>query len=465
MVVYKKTRSRRENPRFDYKAFTTHRQAYLVLLAQYFASPRSRLIKEELLSLVSPYSDAFSLLKHSTPLYVDVLANSFLTNVSQDLGLELGDPKDAQRLARHILGVGTQVDTAIYVDWVVEQTIHLYGLVKTTTDFSNQLNKLVAAYNRQTPSSPFRFVFEASITNPIAFKTDLTRALLTDLKRRTQKTRVLFYYEMKYSRNPIIIETKLGFLSLLVIYFLAKHLDESTSLDRLSPFLTVKQADPTSAANIQKLEDVAHPLRYLLTIERTPFWFSASTERIDFFDVGVHYTEALFQEGVTPSNLKTKLVDYTQAPVSTFHRPFPTTTRAESKKALIHCWRLSYLKDHPLGKQTTYGGNLIFVFTNALLTFFKVTDGDTQSACLLQDVIETIPFYVEKNRQEPKKSVAYFGLSVDGTTPLFDVDFRSWEPTTMQVGYFVYLALCEYLASPEYRIEHTINQTINPQNR
>lgn len=471
MVTYKKTRTRRHNPLFDYKAFVSKRKKYKTLLAAYLANPRDEVSKDALKELLSPYTDAFSLLKYSTPFSVRALIKGFSNALGLDEEVDLEKSIIANNLARELLGIDfTKTDLEIYIDWFVDQTINMYGLVKSPDELSKALNEFVEEYNDCCPNEKLMFEFENPSENEYKFRSNLKMALLKHARSEhkhpfemcaNHDDKLRFIDERV--KEPIVITTKLGFLGALAVFFFRDHLDDETSAFNLNEFVSVERCF-TDDQDIRDrdLDESLSTLNKHLHHRRCPFWLSAFVESIDFFNVGIHFTKETFESGVTPTNLRTKLADYTQGSVATFGKNIPTVTKESSSKALIHFWHIEIVEQQTHYETETlehYGNNMFFIFTNAILNFYKPLDKDHESACLLQDVVEVIPFYAEINDDDPK---AYFGLSPDGTMALFEVDFTDWIPEYTHFGNFVYIALCEYLRGPDYRIEHNINQTINP---
>lgn len=453
----------RKNPLFDYKAFASEREEFLDLLYTYFEDVEEDAI-EQIKSLLSPYSDAFSLLRYSTPFYFEVLVDSF-SKIMEDEFSKYADHDDSSTLAGAILDIDHNDLESVYAGWLADQTIHLYKIVNDKDSFTTTLNLLVERYNKQKGTEAISFTFPEHILDADKFKEEMVDCLLCE--ERDDST---FDFDMDLG-DLFKIDTDSGFLGVLCAYFLASQISSVTSKNISNALFFVRQCTHQNSSADFILNSDMKMLIDFFDLNKTPFWVSSIVEIIDFFNVGVHYTQLMFEDGVTPTNLRTKLVDYTQGAFVTHGRDLPTVTKAESQRALIYCWRIEHLKDDHYSKKdkyadhpSAYGDNFIFIFTNAILTFVKVGDWDTQSVCLLQDVVETIPFYA-KERYDIEDCFAYFGLSEDGERPLFEVDLTDWSRKKENFAYYVYEVLCQYLCSTKYKPEHNINQTISPGNR
>lgn len=466
----------RKNPLFDYKAFKAKRTKFVELLAEYFEDTEDE-TREAIKSMLSPYKDAFSLLKHSTPFYLMVLADSFERIIRDEYSANV-DYENAIKLAEFILDVDYDNRVELYAEWLADQTIHLYQV----TNFSHflflksrkeklvrALNSVVQRYNEQKGNEAIRFRFPEEIVDADKFKEEMIDGLLCEER---DGEHLSFYMEMGLmTQTKYKITTEEGFLGIFCAYFLSSQIKLAYLSGSANELYYITLENFPYEPNICTLTDNIGIIEDYFELDKVPFWVSSVVERIDFFNVGVHYTNQMFEMGVTPLNLKTKLADYTQGAFVTHGRALPTVTKAKSQRALIYCWRIEHLKKHAYAKKdkfadlpSSYGDNFIFLFTNTILTFLKVGDSDTQSVCLLQDVVETIPFYA-KEEYKKEDCFAYFGLSVDGEKPLFEVDLKEWDRKKESFTYFVYEMLCAYLESPEYKIEHNINQTISPKDR
>jgi len=124
----------------------------------------------------------------------------------------------------------------------------------------------------------------------------------------------------------------------------------------------------------------------------------------------------------------------------------------------------AYLKFDKHREPSSYGKNIIYIFTNGLVSFYKFGDADLQSVALLNQIVETLPIYAHDTISIYKEGVyAYFGLSEEGDLPLYDVDFTAWEYEKTPFESFVLDSILTYLASSEYSPYHNINQTITEQ--
>lgn len=441
---------KRKNPMFNYKEFKAKRERLAELLISYFETPTDEgrvAIKE----LLVQGRDAIELLKYGTPFHLDVLRDSFVNIYEEATSKDIVQPKLALDLARDILACDEDKDVR-YVKWFVDSIVDCYRLQKD--------NKIASVLNvLETIDKNFNFVFPNRVIHIDEFKKELSDAIYKSISStKGTVSHFFFSFYTHQGEHAIECETEYGFLGVAYCYLFLSILNSLYENDLdvdFRPLFKITDFGKTDDTKGVFVGDLPH---YTFDSKKTPFWISSLIDEIDFFNINIHFTNFDFTKRITPTNLATKLTDYTESALFTYLRDYPTVTKRESRRALVYGWHKDHIRTHSKARSSfgirdidIYGPNIFYLFSNATISFYKMTDSEIQTVVLLQDVVDVIPCFIGDE-------YAYFGLSADKKEPLFKIKCSSRDAETPIVTY-VLDEICKFLESSEYRIEDNINQT------
>lgn len=438
----------RRNPLFDYTAFKEKRNQYVQYVTEYIEEDQDEDVARKLANLLQECQPTLDFLTYATPFAVEVLADCFLKTSSDSSH----NYEEAVMLAEYILKVSHEEQTRV-IEWFADQISDLYSYQMNIQDF---LNRLVNEYNRQvTDEYRFEFAFPSTAVEFGDLKDDFIENVYRSMGSGES--------ELGLNLGGVRFSTENGFLGMLSCYFFkGYYLDDDARHKLQGALLYVVDKANDSDQHLGLFTDLGDEINL-----PRPFWMSSCVTNVDFFTIGTHFTSTTFEDSVTPLNLRTKLVDYRRAHFATHGRDLPTTNREESSRALVFCWAAEdlaeyrYLKFDKHREPSSYGKNIIYMFTNGLVSFYKFGDADLQSVALLNQIVETLPIYAHDTISMYKDDVyAYFGLSEERDMPLYEVDFRDWKHEKTPFESFILDSILKYLASSEYSPNHNINQTI-----
>lgn len=202
-----------------------------------------------------------------------------------------------------------------------------------------------------------------------------------------------------------------------------------------------------------------------------PMWSFAVIDVLHFFSETLHFIRGTGElrkgqetQTISADSIRTKLVDYKQAPRSTARVADIVSGAQSAPRALVFSWPYTYLcergwaeSERPVehNPRGIYGYNFAILFSAASATVVKTSAHDFQEITTLDQLEEVIPCRVEGGGRRSAARV-YFGLSKDRSAPLFVTDEM---PDTDMLPCEVLREVCDFLLSGDYNPEENINET------
>ena len=450
-----------QNPDFNYVEFSSKRAKLSELLQEYDEDDS---LAETICDLLSECADAVRLAAYMSPNYVEIIAKS--------LDSEIDDYETARNLAEFVCSRFIENYEEYEIDRVIAWTVgamsEIYEASSDKNLLAKYLNKVVEFFNSKAgPDLSVDFTFPGEAFEKSEFKSSFFECL-RDCAYESEDP-------LDFDLVRVKLECTFGFLSFIFAYLNSPHFDAPiTFLNTCGMFYVKVDFERSSEDSpIPLLSDIIYetfPSIEEVTI--TPVWVYSILHKIYFFSVLLHFTQDLADSYISPESLRTRLTDYTKAPVVTHRREsIPSATRADNPRAIVYGWSEHLLRNLSFQKYrgqietefSSYGNDILFLFCTATVSFYKMFDCEMQSVSLLKDVVECIPCCIDNSFEygnyTPK---AFFGLNADHKTPLYYIDCEDWDRGASTFEIHALDNICEYLSSELYDPSSQINMTIRP---